>query len=171
MAFQMNISEIIKQLDLKPLPEEGGFYRETYKSNYFIEKASLNGGAGEQRPIHTCIYFLIINGGFSALHRLPSDEIWHFYLGDPIEQLQLFPDGSGQIIEIGSDLFAGQTPQILVPQNVWQGSKLKAGGKFALVGTTMSPGFEFEDYEAGQIDELIKLYPEFVSQIIELTHA
>jgi predicted cupin superfamily sugar epimerase len=107
---------------------------------------------------------------FSALHRLPGDEIWHFYLGDPIEQLQLSPDGSGKIIEIGNNLLAGQVPQIIVPGDVWQGSKLKAGGKFALVGTTMSPGYEFEDYEAGERDELILQYPEFSSIISQLTN-
>lgn len=166
----MNIDEIIKRLNLIPLPEEGGFYRETYRSNFFVEKASLNGGKREQRSIYTCIYYLITQQSFSAMHCLPADEIWHFYFGDPIEQLQLFPDGSGKIIDIGHDILHNQVPQMLVPHKVWQGSRLKAGGKFALVGTTTSPGFEFEDYEAGKRDELILQYPEFSSLISQLTN-
>jgi hypothetical protein len=166
----MNIDEIIKHLDLIPLPEEGGYYRETYRSDFIIEKAQLNGGIGERRSIYTCIYYLITDGIFSALHRLPADEIWHFYLGDPIEQLQLFPDDTGKIIEIGNDFHRGQVPQILVPKKVWQGSRLKDGGKFALVGTTTSPGFEFEDYQDGDRDELMRQYPGFSTLINQLTY-
>lgn len=161
----MNIDEIVKHLDLIPLEEEGGFYRETFRSDIIIEKAPYNGGIRTRRSIYSCIYYLITQDSFSALHRLPGDEIWHFYLGDPIEQLQLYEDGTGKIIEIGNNLLAGQSPQVIVPLNVWQGSKLKAGGKFALVGTTMSPGYEFEDYKGGKKEELTRLYPEFATLI------
>jgi len=167
----MNIDEIIKHLGLIPLEEEGGYYSETYRSDIMIEKAPYNGGIRTTRSIQSCIYYLMTEDSFSALHRLPSDEIWHFYLGDPIEQLQLLPDGTGKMIEIGNNLPAGQQPQVIVPQNVWQGSKLKAGGKFALVGTTMAPGFEFEDYEAGNRDELILQYPEFSFLIGQLANS
>ncbi len=167
----MNIDDIIKHLNLIPLEEEGGFYRETYRSDTIIEKAPYNGGVRTRKSIYSCIYYLMTAESFSALHRLPGDEIWHFYLGDPIEQLQLSPDGSGKIIEIGNNLITGQVPQIIVPGDVWQGSKLKAGGKFALVGTTMSPGYEFEDYEAGNRDELILQYPGFSSLISQLANS
>jgi len=167
----MNIDEIIKHLGMIPLEEEGGYYSETYRSDKNNKKALYNGGIRTTRSIQSCIYYLMTEDSFSALHRLPSDEIWHFYLGDPIEQLQLLPDGTGKIIEIGNNLPAGQQPQVIVPQNVWQGSKLKAGGKFALVGTTMAPGFEFEDYEAGNRDELILQYPEFSFLIGQLANS
>jgi predicted cupin superfamily sugar epimerase len=96
---------------------------------------------------------------FSALHRLPGSEIFHFYLGDPAIMLQLLPDGSSRTITLGSDLASGQQPQVVVLGGVWQGCKLALGGKFALMGTTMSPGFDYADYENGNGDELIAQYP------------
>lgn len=164
----MTAEKFIEMLDLKPLPGEGGFYRETWKSAEKLETGCLPGHYKTSRVFSTCIYYLLIPDSFSALHALPTEEIWHFYLGDPIEQLQLFPDGSGKIVEIGNDFSAGQTPQVIVPKGVWQGSKLKKGGKFALVGTTMSPGFEFEDYLPGNKVELLRKYPSFANLINQL---
>ncbi len=106
---------------------------------------------------------------FSAIHRLHSDEIFHFYLGDPVEMLQLWPGGTGRILVLGSDLLKGMQPQVTVATGVWQGARLFKSGKFALLGTTVSPGFEFSDYELGQRDELIKSYSQFRKWIVALT--
>jgi predicted cupin superfamily sugar epimerase len=103
------------------------------------------------------------------MHRLRTDEVFHFHLGDPVEQLQLYPDGTGQIVTIGTDLERGERPQIVVPAGVWQGARLFAGGEFALLGCTVAPGFEYVDYEHGQRAGLLERYGQFASLINELT--
>src|SRR5581483_11176343 len=97
----------------------------------------------------TAIYYLLTPDTVSAMHRLATDEIFHFYLGDPVEMLQLRPDGSHRVAILGPDLDAGQRPQIVVPRGVWQGARLVPGGRFALLGTTVAPGFDYADYETG----------------------
>lgn len=164
----MTAEKIIQLLDLQPLPGEGGYYRETCKSAENLGAGALPAGYTSSRALSTCIYYLLTPDSFSALHTLPTEEIWHFYLGDPIEQLQLFPDGQGTIVQIGSDMAAGQTPQVIVPRGIWQGSRLQRGGKFALVGTTMSPGFEFADYIPGNREDLLAKYPDFGHLINQL---
>jgi predicted cupin superfamily sugar epimerase len=155
----MTVEDVIAALNLQPLPMEGGWFQETYRSGSRIQ----------DKAIATAIYYLITPTSFSRLHRLTSDEIFHFYLGDPVEQLQLFPDGRGQVVTLGTDLVAGQRPQILVPAGVWQGSRLLPGGHFALLGTTMSPGFELSDFEAGNRVRLVRTYPDWRAKITDLT--
>jgi predicted cupin superfamily sugar epimerase len=106
---------------------------------------------------------------FSALHKLPGDEIFHFYLGDPVEMLQLHPDGRGEITVLGQDIATGMRPQHVVRGGVWQGSRLRPGGSYALLGTTMSPGFDYKDYETGSRETLTKLYPTYSTLIASLT--
>ncbi len=108
----------------------------------------------------TAIYYLLEPGTFSEMHRLKSDEIFHFYAGDAVEMLQLHEGGAGGVVVIGNDLMKGQRPQVVVGRGVWQGSKLVEGGSWALLGCTVSPGFEFEDYEAGEREELSEGWPE-----------
>jgi predicted cupin superfamily sugar epimerase len=103
------------------------------------------------------------------MHRVASDEVFHFYAGGPVEMVQLHPSGHGEIVILGNDLRAGQAPQIIVPAGVWQGSRLARGGEFALMGTTVAPGFEYADYESGQREWLMQRYPEFGEMIRELT--
>jgi predicted cupin superfamily sugar epimerase len=105
----------------------------------------------------------------SLLHRLPTDEIFHFYLGDPVLMLQLFPDGTVNTILLGQDLEAGHSAQVIVPKGVWQGSYLLEGGKFALMGTTMAPGFDFADNEIGDRETLISSYLSHEDLVIRLT--
>ncbi len=124
---------------------------------------------GRARFGHRAIYYLLAPGTISAMHRLQSDEIFHFYLGDPVEMLQLSADGTGQMIMLGSDLRAGQQPQVIVTRGVWQGSRLVAGGKFALLGCTVAPGFDFADYEHGRREDLIGSHPQFREKIVALT--
>ena len=124
------------------------------------------------KPFGTAIVYMLTAdpNSFSALHKLPSDEIWHFYLGDPVELLQLNPDGSSERIILGQDLLGGQKVQHVVPHDVWQGSRLLPGGQFAILGTTMAPGYTGEDYVGGDPDELIAAYPDREALIEQLTH-
>lgn len=103
------------------------------------------------------------------MHRVRGDEMFHFYLGDAVEMLQLQADGSGEVILLGQDIAAGTRLQHNVSCGVWQGSRVRAGGKFALLGTTMAPGFEYEDYETGNRAELSARYPRFSELITSLT--
>jgi predicted cupin superfamily sugar epimerase len=162
-------AEILRMLDLRPLPHEGGYYRETYRSADRLPHAALPAGYAGDKAAGTAIYYLLTPDTFSALHRLPTDEIYHFYLGGPVHLLQLLPDGSGQVVVLGPDLRAGQRPQAVVPRGVWQGSFLAPGGAFALLGTTMAPGFDFSDYEPGDRADLCARYPTFPDLIIQLT--
>jgi predicted cupin superfamily sugar epimerase len=145
----MTAEEVIKQLRLEPLPEEGGFYRETYRSaeNWHMKDSD------QSRALSTAIYFLVTPETWSAFHRLTSDEIFHFYLGDPVEMMQIDKSGKSTIHILGQDLEAGMKPQITVPMGNWQSSKLLEGGSWALLGTTVSPGFDFEDIEFPDSDE------------------
>lgn len=162
--------EIIRLLQLQPLPREGGRYRETYRSALQLPAEVLVPRYRAARAAGTAIYYLLTPDTFSALHRLPADEVFHFYLGDPVEMLQLGPDSAdgGRILTLGSDIVAGQQVQTVVPAGVWQGSILRAGGAFALMGTTMAPGFDFADYEAADRDALIAAFPGFIECINRL---
>ena len=161
--------ELIKLLQLEPLPHEGGFFVETYRSKDLVPKSALPPGYSGARSVCTAIYYLLTPETFSAIHRLQGDEIFHFYLGDPVEMLQLWPDGSGKIVVIGTDFERGMAPQIVVPHGVWQGTRLLGGGQFALLGCTVSPGFDFADYENGSRDLLSRSYPQFREMICSLT--
>lgn len=163
--------ELIALLDLKPLPREGGYYRETYRSVDRLSASALPAYYGVKKSAGTAIYYLLTPSTFSAMHRLPTDEVYHFYLGDPADMLQLWPDGSGRVITLGQDLQAGQLLQTVVPRGVWQGSRLRTSGSYALLGTTMAPGFDFADYEAGERARLADQYPEFTALICRLTAA
>lgn len=166
----MNTVEKIKSLlNLKPLPGEGGYFVETYRSNEQIPQDVLKDRYDGSRSFGTAIYYLLTPETFSGMHRLPTEEMYHFYLGDPVEMLQLLPDGLGKVVKLSSDILNGMHPQVIVPRGVWQGSRLISGGTFALLGTTMSPGFEFSDYEAGVRDKLVDSYPKFRDLIIALT--
>jgi uncharacterized protein len=162
--------EIIAHLNLEPLPGEGGYYVETHRSRGTIPPNILGPHYLQGRAFATAIYYLLTPSTFSALHRLPGDEIFHFYLGDPVEILQLKPDGSGETTILGADLRKRMFPQVLVAGGVWQGSCLMPGGRFALMGTTMAPGFDFADYGAGRRADLTAQYPNFKDRIIALTH-
>ena len=160
--------QLIALLDLKPHPE-GGYYKETYRSSETISEEALPSRYKGRRCFGTAIYYLLTAQTFSAMHRVRSDEIFHFYSGDPVEMLQLWPDGSGRVAILGSDVLNGMQPQVVVDRGVWQGARLLKGGKFALLGTTVSPGFEFADYESGRRKELVKSYPQFRELVIALT--
>jgi predicted cupin superfamily sugar epimerase len=165
----MTAEELIRLLNLQPHPKEGGFFRETYRAAEQVDAAALPAHYAGPRSHGTAIYYLLTPTTFSALHRLASDEVFHSYLGDPVEMLQLHPDGSGQVVTLGPDVTAGQQPQVVVPRGVWQGSRLADGGRFALLGCTVAPGFDYADYEHGDRATLVQRYPAFAELIGRLT--
>jgi uncharacterized protein len=164
--------DVKKLLGLAPHPREGGWFVRTYEASERVEAEAFEDGryAGA-RLTGTAIYYLLEPGTFSEMHRLKSDEVFHFYAGDAVEMLQLTADGRGGRVVIGNDLTRGQRPQVVVGRGVWQGSRLVAGGKWALLGCTVSPGFEFEDYEAGERAEMCRRWPEFAEEIGALTRS
>lgn len=156
----MSADEIIELLDLQPHPREGGFFRETYRSRAEVEPGHPFPG---RRSQSTAIYYLLTASTYSELHRLPGDEVFHFYRGDPVEMLELHPGGGATITILGPDLDK-MTVQHVVPGGTWQGSRLVPGGEWALLGTTMAPGFSYEDYETGTAT-LLELFPSHTAMI------
>ena len=153
--------ELIRLLELRPLELEGGFYRETYRSpDRLPASAFCPGRYSQEKSCGTSIYYLLTPQTHSRLHRLPTDEIFHFYSGDPVEMLQLRPDGRSELVVLGSDVTAGQRPQAVVPMLTWQGSRLMSGGQYALLGVTVSPGFDPGDYQPADAAALAKQYPD-----------
>jgi predicted cupin superfamily sugar epimerase len=165
----MDIEDLKQMLGLQPLPTEGGYYAESYRSDEKLPGGCLPKRYTGERCFGTAIYFLLTVENFSALHKLASDEIYHFYLGDPVELLLLRDDGSGEIVTMGNNLNRGMRPQLAVPRGTWQGSRVKPGGSFALLGTTVSPGFAFADFELANRDSLLASYPDFSEMIQRLT--
>lgn len=160
----MTAEDVINALNLQEHPMEGGYFLETYRSPETVRDERRG-----PRSYGTAIYYMLTPGSFSEMHCLGVDEVFHFYLGDEVEMLQLYPDGTGKTVRLGSDLAAGMVPQLIVPAGVWQGSRLLDGGGFALMGTTMAPGFEYSDYRSGSRSELCGRYPSFVDKIQHLT--
>jgi predicted cupin superfamily sugar epimerase len=165
------LRELIARLRLEPLEKEGGLYRQSYRSPEAFPESALPEGCRGGHPAGTAILYLYLPGpyGFSAMHLLPSDEIYHFYLGDPVEMLLLYPDGTSGRIMLGQDVLGGQRVQFVVPRGAWQGSRLAPGGSYALAGTTMAPGFAESDYLAGDRGELARRYPGEREAILRLT--
>lgn len=151
--------EVVRLLDLKPLQTQGGMAKLTYAGK------AMEGG----KATSTAIYYLLSKDAFSHMHRLPTDEVFHFYLGSKVELLELFPDGRHRITILGTDISAGEKPQHVVPAGVWQGARLVAGGDFALLGKTISPGFIDSDYEQGNGTLLANQYPKVRDLINKLT--
>lgn len=159
----MDAEEIRNQLKLARHPVEGGQFRRTYTCATDID--SSRGTRAES----TAIYYMLEKGEFSEMHVLDSDELFHFYLGDPLEMLHLYPDGTSAVFILGQDLAAGQHVQLLVPAGVWQGMRLVGEGSYALIGCTVTPGFNYADYHNGRCDELSAKWPERVDLIRALT--
>lgn len=159
----MTGDDVIRALQLQPHPVEGGFFRETYRAAETVQRP------GGERSVSTAIYYLLKPGHVSELHVLPGDEVFHFYLGSPVRMLQLWPDGSGKEVILGSDIGAGQVPQLVVPGGIWQGTKLLGADGFALLGCTVAPGFDYADYRSAARAELTAQWPAFAERIAELT--
>jgi uncharacterized protein len=163
----MTAEEIKTLLKLQPHPVEGGHFRRTYTSSLSVEVE--RGAQHATRAMGSAIYYLLEPGTFSEMHVLASDELFHFYLGDPVEMLQLWPHGRSEIIILGPNLAAGQHVQLLVPAGVWQGTRLIGDGKIALLGCSVVPGFDFADYISGSFAELAARWPQEAARVRGLT--
>ena len=166
---ELKAGELIAMLNLAPLQLEGGYYRQTYRAAGTIPEGALPAAYKGPRSYSTAIYFLLTPDTFSAMHRLPTDEVFHFYLGDSVEVIQIAPEGIGETIVMGPDLRNGQALQCVVPGGNWQAARLIEGGRWALLGTTVAPGFEFADYEHGIRAQLVQEFPEHAAAIAALT--
>jgi len=172
MDPQPDLPERLRQFyNLEPLPVEGGLFKQTYRSAERIERECLPERYSDGRPVGTAILYLLNTDPdcFSAMHFLPTDEVYHFYLGAPVEMLLLYPDGRSEHVLLGHDVFAGQKVQFVVPRGVWQGSHLLDGGQYALIGTTMAPGYVDSDYIGGTREDLTRLYSQEAGLIHRLT--
>jgi len=160
------IEKIIKVLDLQPHPE-GGFFRETYRSQGVINEDSLSVDYSGSRNNSTCIYFLLTSDSFSAFHRIKQDEIWHFYDGSPLTLYLISPEGDYSTVVVGRELDEGHVPQYVVPGGYWFGATVEK--EYSLVGCTVSPGFDFLDFELADRNELVLAYPGLYNEIVGLT--
>jgi uncharacterized protein len=148
----------IEKLQLEPHPE-GGYFRQTYRSEVLIAREALPAEFSGTRAVSTAIYFLLEGKNFSAFHRLRSDEVWHFYAGDPLLVHVIDPIGKHSTIFLGRNPEVEQTLQAVVSAGCWFASHVWDWKSFALVGCTVAPGFDFEDFEMGKRGELIARYP------------
>jgi predicted cupin superfamily sugar epimerase len=169
MPARLTATEILRLLQLEELPFEGGHFRQTYVSRDQVPKQHLPERYSENKPFSTAILFLLTPLGFSALHKLPTDEVFHYYLGDPAELVELHPDGSARKIILGPDIIHGQVVQHVVRAGFWQGTHLKPGGEWTLLGTTMAPGYTQTDFELANAARLIEMYPAEADLIRQLT--
>jgi predicted cupin superfamily sugar epimerase/quercetin dioxygenase-like cupin family protein len=156
---------------MQKIPDEGCWFSVTYVSPDRLEVGALPPRFKTARPAGTAIYALVTREDFSALHKLSTDETWHFYAGDPIELLLLNPDGHDEVVIIGPDVLAGQQPQFTVPAGVWMGARpLRDHAEaYTLFGCTLAPGFDYGDFTLGYRDDLQKKYPARAALIAELT--
>ena len=159
--------QLIQKYNLEPHPE-GGWYKQTYKSNEQIAADALPERFGANRVFSTAIYFLLGKGNFSAFHRIKSDECWHFYAGDPLDIYIIHQSGELEHISLGNDFEGGQTFQYVVPANCWFASRPAPGSSYCFVGCTVSPGFEFDDLELADANSLSNVYPQHKAIIKEL---
>lgn len=164
------ISEIISKLDLKPHPE-GGYFRETYRSEGSIPKETLGKPYQGDRNFATAIYFLITSNNFSAFHKITQDETWHFYNGTAMSLHMITAEGTYRKINIGNDIARGELPQFTVPGGVWFASEVSAPDSYSLLGCTVAPGFDFQDFIMPPRKELLTLFPQHKELIERLTHA
>ena len=161
-------SHWVEKYAMQPHPE-GGFFAETYRASETIPHAALPQRFSGERNLSTAIYFLLENHHFSAFHRIQSDEVWHFYAGESLNIFVIHGDNRLEIIRLGQNSDSGEVFQAVVPAGAWFGSKPAANSAYSLVGCTVSPGFDFADFEMASRSELLKLYPQHAETIELLT--
>jgi predicted cupin superfamily sugar epimerase len=164
----MNAADLVRELDLQPHPE-GGWFRETYRASETMGAAALPRRFGGERSISTAIYFLLEAGQCSRLHRIRSDEVWHFYAGDPLLVVEIDAAANLKATRLGPPAY-----QHVVPAGAWFGATLADGGRyapmgFALVGCTVAPGFDFADFELADRTRMLAEYPAHQDWIRRLT--
>jgi uncharacterized protein len=158
---------LVEHFQMLPHPE-GGFYKETYRSKEAIAQQALPSRFSGNRDCSTAIYFLLLQGNFSAFHRIKSDECWHFYAGGTLWVHVIYPNGTYQRVAIGNNLMEGETFQFVVPSGAWFASETAAGSSFSFVGCTVSPGFNFEDFELAVASSLVEAFPQHCALINRL---
>jgi len=158
------VKTLIEHFQLKPLPVEGTLFAQAYRSNQEI---------GDGKPIGTAMIGLYCDEpkSVSLFHRVAADEIWHFYAGDPLRLILLYPDGSSREVIMGNDPLKGQEVQFVVPAGVWQAGHMLKGGRYSLYGCTLAPGFVSEMFEGGAMEHLLNLYPDRAEDIRVLSCA
>lgn len=159
MSIEQEIAYWVEKLEMLPHPE-GGFYKETYRSETTIP--------GSNRQLMTGIYFLLTSDNVSRFHRIKSDEIWFYHAGSPLLVHTLDENGHTEN-PVGLDFLAGQAPQFLVPKNTIFGSSVLQENSYSLVSCVVAPGFDFEDFELFTREELLSLFPEHAAIIERLT--
>jgi predicted cupin superfamily sugar epimerase len=167
-------ARLIRQFKLTRIPDEGCWFTLTYRSADLVTGPALPARyRGAPHVAASAIYALETRDDFSAMHRVRTDELWHYHDGDPLQLLLLHPDGRGEIRVLGPDVFHGQQPQIVVPGGTWQGSRplRDSPEAYTFFGNTLAPGFEAADFEIGYREELQQAYPAFAALIAELTRA
>lgn len=165
----MTAEQIIEFYGMRPIPLEGGYLKENIYIDIPIAREALPARYPNGRLISNTILFLVTKDSFSRMHHLPTDEVYHFYMGDPVEQLQLLPDGTGRVVRLGHDILGGDVLQHNAPADCWHGTRLVDGGEWALMGTTMAPAWDETDYSDGVREDLIARWPEFEAEIIRRT--
>jgi hypothetical protein len=165
--LQKDAAYWIDKLKLQPHPE-GGFYRQTYRADLILPKDAFPQFSGS-RAVSTAIYFLLDGENFSAFHRLRSDELWHFYIGEPLVVHMIDANGAYSEFSLGNNPEAGEVLQAVVKAGCWFASRVRDGKSFALVGCTVSPGFDFEDFELANRKKLVQRYPQHRKLIESLT--
>lgn len=161
--------DLIHKLELKPHPE-GGYYKETYRSADYIPNDVLSNAFNSDRAVSTCIYFLLTSENFSAFHRINQDEIWHHYYGAAIKIHMISEDEEYTSVVVGKDFYNGEIPQYVVKAKTWFAAEIPAKDSFALVGCTVAPGFDFEDFQLPSRQFLTELFPEHQLVITRLTN-
>ncbi|HEX7907678.1 MAG TPA: cupin domain-containing protein [Paraburkholderia sp.] len=157
--------DLIRRFDLEPHPE-GGFFRETYRS---AERVCRDDGSGETRSASTAIYYLLCDGAHSAWHRIRSDEVWHFYAGEPLNVHVLDESGALVTHKLGNALTRADVVfQAVVPAGLWFAAECADPATFALVGCTVAPGFEFSEFELAEVGVLQARHPQHAALIERL---
>ncbi|MCB9045662.1 MAG: cupin domain-containing protein [Chitinophagales bacterium] len=148
---------------------EGGAFREIYRSDMVLPHAELSAEHKGDRAISTSIYFLLEYGEFSALHRIASDELWHFYDGDTLCIYEIEQGGTLVKHLLGKDIEKDENPQVVIKAGSWFGSRTETPDGYTLCGCTVAPGFDFADFELADKNALLEKYPQHKDIILSLT--
>ena len=168
MTVSTKVNNLITQLSLVKHPE-GGYFKETYRSEGIIPHNSIKHTFNGDRSYSTGIYFLLTSDTFSAFHRIKQDEMWHFYDGGPLIVHVINPEGHYYQIVLGNNFENNEVPQAVVPAGSWFGASVKNENDYSFVGCTVSPGFDFQDFELAKESELSNAFPEHKDIIKALT--
>lgn len=161
------IETLIEHYELQPHPE-GGYYKELYKAEGLIPQRALSNSFQGDRSYSTGIFYLLPKGSKSSFHKIPSDEMWHFYLGGPLNIVEITEEGDIKETRLGQEISNGCVLNYVVPGNTWFGAYPAEGTEYALVGCTVAPGFDFADFEMGEENKLVSEFPKAQDMVEKL---